>query len=61
MPTYFDTSSCAEHHWAPLHQLLIKYYVAVTNQSEGDIFMLFFTDSAFKHIATEFSYCNRLF
>ena len=49
MPTYFDTSSCAEHHWTPLHQLLIKYYAAVTNQSEGDIFMLFFTDSAFKH------------
>ena len=49
MPTYFDTSSCAEHHWTPLHQLLIKYYAAVTNKSEGDIFMLFFTDSAFKH------------
>ena len=32
MPTY----------WTPLHQLLIKYYAAVTNQSEGDIFMLFF-------------------
>ena len=25
MPAYFDTSSCAEHHWKPLHQLLIKY------------------------------------
>ena len=37
MPTYFDTCNCAEHHWTPLHQLLIKYYAAVTNQSEGDI------------------------
>ena len=34
MPTYFDTSSCAEYHWTPLHQ---------------HILMLFFTDSAFKH------------
>ena len=49
MPTYFDTSSSAEHHWTPLRQLLIKYYAAVTKPSEGDIFMLFFTDSAFKH------------
>ena len=49
MPAYFDTSSCAEHHWKPLHQLLIKYHAYIKNIDEGDIYTLFRTDSAYKH------------
>lgn len=29
-PTYFDTSSCAEHHWPQLHNLLTKYITKIT-------------------------------
>ena len=49
MPTYFDTSSCAEHHWEPLHKLLIKYNAKVTNKDEDDVAKLFCTDAAYRH------------
>ena len=49
MPAYFDTSSCAEHHWKPLHQLLIKYHANIKNIDEEQVSTLFHTDAAYKH------------
>ena len=37
LPCYFDTNSCAEYHWKPLHELLIKYDVAVNNTNEQEV------------------------
>ncbi|XP_066926384.1 uncharacterized protein [Clytia hemisphaerica] len=48
-PTYFDTSSCAEHHWPQLHNLLIKYLAEIYGQSEHDITHKFTNDSKYRH------------
>lgn len=49
LPTYFDTSSCAEHHWKPLHKLLIEYYATVTQTDIDEVTNKFYSDSHFKH------------
>ncbi|XP_066920336.1 uncharacterized protein [Clytia hemisphaerica] len=48
-PTYFDTSSCAEHHWIPLHNILIKYLSQITGDLEADLQVKFKSDSKFRH------------
>ena len=45
-PTYFDTSSCAEHHWTPLHNVLIKYISTVSCEEEEAVRQKFENDSA---------------
>ena len=47
LPTYFDTSSCAEHHWKPLHQLLIKYHCTTKKLNEQDVTETFNNDPRF--------------
>ena len=49
LPTYFDTSSCAEQHWAPLHQLLIKYVAKITNKEEDMVQEKFENDSKYRY------------
>ena len=46
MPTYFDTSSCAEHHWTPL---LIRYHSVINGLNEVDVKNRFDNDSSFKY------------
>ena len=48
MPVYFDTNSCAEFHWKPLHTLLIKYHSAIHRKDEKDIHDKFYNDNSFK-------------
>eukprot|EP00111_Clytia_hemisphaerica_P012308 TCONS_00036142-protein len=50
-PTYFDTNSCAEHHWVPLHNLLIKYLAQINGEPEKDMRAKFNSDSRFHHQA----------
>jgi len=49
LPTYFDTASCAEHHWAPLHNLLIQYFAKISDTEENIIQEKFDNDSKFRH------------
>ena len=46
---YFDTNSCAEFHWKPLHEMLIKYHIAITNESEEKVRENFLNDGTFRH------------
>ena len=48
-PTWFDTSSCAEHHWTQLHNLLIKYIAQINGEPESDIRLKFTNDSKYRH------------
>ena len=48
MAAYFDTNSCAEYHWQPLHQILIKYEAEITDQHEDDVRKLFENDSSYR-------------
>ena len=49
MAAYFDTNSCAEFHWKPLHQLLIKYEAKIANEEEQVLAERFQNDSSFRH------------
>ena len=48
LPAYFDTNSCAEFHWKPLLELLIKYYVNCTNEDENEVRNKLTTDFKFR-------------
>ena len=48
LPAYFDTNSCAEYHWTPLHELLIKYVAKTGNLTEDYLRQKFQNDSTFK-------------
>ena len=48
-PTYFDTSSCAEHHWPQLHNLLTKYIAKITGEPESNLTLKFTSYSNFRH------------
>ena len=48
LPSYFDTNSCAEFQWKPLHELLIKYHANINNLNEHDVREKLNTNSAFK-------------
>ena len=45
---YFRTHSCAEFHWAPLHELLIKYHALICNKDIDAIRNRFYDDNEFK-------------
>ena len=49
MIVYFDTNSCAEFHWTPLHEVLIKYHLKTTVEDEEYIRDKFANDSTFRH------------
>ena len=49
LPTYFDTSSCAEHQWQALHNLIIAYYSKVKEIDIQEAVTKFNSDSKFKH------------
>ena len=49
LPAWFDTSSNAEHHWKPLHKLIVKYHSIVYNRDETQVWEEFTANSAFKH------------
>ena len=36
MIAYFDTTSCAEFHWLPLHEIIIKYYLKISGDDEDE-------------------------
>ena len=44
----FRTHSCAEFHWKPLHELLIKYHALINNEDEDVIRNRFISDPKFK-------------
>ena len=48
LPAYFDTNSCAEYHWTPLHELLIKYVAKTGNLTEDYLRQKLQNDSSFK-------------
>ncbi|XP_057310732.1 uncharacterized protein LOC130648690 [Hydractinia symbiolongicarpus] len=62
LPGYFDTNSCAEFHWKPLHELLIKYHALINNLNEDTVRQQMENDSKFKremilqnlHIVTQY-------
>ena len=49
MITYFDTNSCAEFHWLPLHELLIKYHSKINKEAIEDVKHKFVTDTSFRY------------
>ena len=49
MISYFDTNSCAEYHWLPLHELLIKYHIQISRDGEDDVRQKFVNDTSFRH------------
>ena len=49
LPVWFDTNSNAEHHWEPLHRLIIKYHSMVNNIDEETVKNEFFSDSRLRH------------
>ena len=49
MISYFDTNSCAEFHWLPLHELLIKYHSKTTGDDLMVVREKFSQDTAFRH------------
>ena len=49
MISYFDTNSCAEFHWSPLHELLIKYHIQISREDEQITRQKFLHDSSFRH------------
>ena len=46
---YFDTNSCAEFHWVPLHELLVKYHIQITGEDEQNVRYKFANDSTFRY------------
>ena len=49
LPVWFDTNSNAEHHWEPLHRLVIKFHSMINNIEEESVEEEFFSSSAFRH------------
>ena len=49
MIAYFDTNSCAEFHWSPLHELLIKYHSHISKETIEDVKHKFATDTSFRY------------
>ena len=47
--TYFDTNSCAEFHWLPRHEIIIKYYLKINGDDENDVRDRFSKDSTCRH------------
>ena len=48
LPAYFDTNSCAEYHWKPLMELLIKYHAECTNMDLQEVRNLISIDYKFR-------------
>ena len=49
-PTYFDTSSCAEHRWEPLHRVLAEYLSASgLQENKQTILEKIQNDSKYRH------------
>ena len=48
-PTYFDTSSCAEHQWEPLHKILAEYISNMVSESKEAILQKIKNDSKYRH------------
>ena len=46
--TYFRTHSCAEFHWVPLHELLIKYHALINDEGVDQVRNRFHNDNEFK-------------
>ena len=49
LPIWFDTNSNAEHHWDPLHRLIIKFHASINDIDEDSVRDEFISNSAFKH------------
>ena len=49
MIAYFDTNSCAEFHWLPLHELLIKYHSKINKEAIEDVKHKFVSDTSFRY------------
>ena len=39
---YFETNRCAEFHWVPLHEIIMKYYLKISCDDEKDVRVRFF-------------------
>ena len=50
MIAYYDTNSCGEFHWLPLHELLIKYHSKINKEAIEDVKHQFVTDTSFRYI-----------
>ena len=50
LPVWFDTNSNAEHHWEPLHHLIIKFHAMINGTDEKLVQEEFFSNSAFRHM-----------
>lgn len=48
-PSYFDTSSCSEHHCVSLHDVLIKYISKTTGSNMENLKEKFLSDTNFCH------------
>ena len=68
MASFFDTSSCAEFHWKPLHNLLIKYWAKISGRSIDEVSHTFLNDKQFRfdvlmknsHIVSHYFDCRKL-